>query len=139
MLLLNTEGKMDIIETNDVNIAHFNLDDSIFDWKFLEVKRYIHSLIDEIEYDNNVVIKLNFTNTPKEEAIEYVDQLVEIIVDGLILDEVEEKVWQPRTALVERIAATINSQIKLINHNVKFKNFTIQALYNEEKIYEMIE
>lgn len=31
MFLLNTEGKMDIIETNDVNIAHFNLDDSIFD------------------------------------------------------------------------------------------------------------
>lgn len=140
MLLLDTKGKMNIVETENYNVVDFKIADEILEKKFYEVKEYFKTLVDSIIYEENVVLKLHFTEpTTEEELIDLSDVIAEYFVDVMAGEKHEEERWQPRSTLVDRINLKLYSQIKIINHDMKFKNFNIKILHNEKEIYEMIE
>jgi hypothetical protein len=140
MLLLNTEGKMNIVETEQYNIVTLPIEDSALDLKMSELRKYVGSLIDNIDYEDNVVLQLEFSDpTPLEDVADSPEIFIELIIEAILLDELEEKVWQPRTTLVDRINMPVYYQTQLINHNIKFNNFTIKIRHNKEEIYEMID
>lgn len=140
MLLLNTEGKMNIVEAEQYNIVTLPIDDSALDLKMSELRRYIGSLIDSIDCEDNVVLQLEFSDPTLLEDIEDSPEIfIELIIEAILLDELEEKVWQPRTTLVDRINMPVYYQTQLINHNIKFNNFTIKIKHNNKEIYEMID
>lgn len=140
MLLLNTEGKMNIVEAEQYNIVTLPIDDSALDLKMSELRRYVGFLIDSIDCEDNVVLQLEFSDPTLLEDIEDSPEIfIELIIEAILLDELEEKVWQPRTTLVDRINMPVYYQTQLINHNVKFNNFTIKIKHNNKEIYEMID
>lgn len=140
MLLLDTKGKMNIVETENYNVVDFKIADEILEKKFYEVKEYFKTLVETIIYEENVVLRLHFTEpTTEEELIDLSDVIAEYFVDVMAGEKHEAEIWQPRSTLIDRINLKLYSQIKIINHDMKFKNFNIKILHNEKEIYEMIE
>lgn len=139
MIFLNTNGSMNLMESEVYTTVDFILEDYMLDLSLSEFTKLVYERLSKVyfAYDTPTLFRV-ISEGIEAEDVEYVlPFLTELMTESLRVEKVN-KDWQPRPAISNRLNLNIKAQNNLLNYKTNPEILTIKIYNNDELIYDMI-